>query len=204
MELLKQLMKRTFSRAEDVIENANSGVSCIFVKLTRKWGAKMYWDKETRDVAVARQCIACEHGMGPEVLDSYDLPLDCVPLDFRYIYITEILPTGESVLERILEGMGRDFWEEKEDVECRVYDTFGWEWSDGHAGNIGYKDGDLVPIDFGPIIFRYNRWDAYKHYPPEEMPEGQNWRPRDWEDEEEYAKYEPGEFNRSDSTWIPT
>ena len=152
---------RVFKLVETIdynIDCSPRGAFTIMVKINEKWGIKLFFDKHERDYIYENQKTFAQYGYGPEVGGK---------IDFRdvyrqYGYITEIV---ETVIPGHLVGSERsqyaeEFYEkyggydDQEDNEIKeiiqeMEETTGIAMTDMHAGNWGWKNGQLIPIDFG-------------------------------------------------------
>lgn len=145
------------------------GIECVFIKINDKWAIKLYSSRELRDSCYYWQKLAAENDLGPDVGEKFDLK-DCdirytqfdYPNDEDYIpeygYITEIV-------EVIADQSDYDCWEDwREDIRrvedtkeyqdefeflCSKLEKIDFQTSDLFGGNIGYKNGKMICIDFG-------------------------------------------------------
>jgi len=147
-----------------------SGCSQQFIKLTDNWGVKIFTEEEHGDNAekirndtYETQKDAASIGCGPDVGDSIDLP------DGDYAYITEIVPvfnpyvSGNQFWDNWVNGGEDDFGP----INNRDFDNFlmsvheyeineliddlkeiDFYFTDIHGGNMGWKNGRLICIDF--------------------------------------------------------
>lgn len=138
-----------------VLRESPCGISCIFVKMNDKWGIKLYQSEDVRDRNYYWQMNALELGAGPELRGR----IDNVHPEYQYGYITEIVEVlgdifpeeffceHDSPFEAEYEFNEMLLQEMDELFEC--LESIGFNTSDLHLNNIGYKDGRYVCIDFG-------------------------------------------------------
>lgn len=133
------------------------GVMCSFIPINDKWALKVYDCPFDRDIHYKRQLAAAAIGLGPDVAGILDID------DISYAYITEIVEpyvpwhinTDEYRKERIrirLEVKERFETEHGKELQAlcdKLYAEIGFSFQDRHAGNVGFKDGRLICIDFG-------------------------------------------------------
>jgi hypothetical protein len=126
------------------------GVSCYFVPLDDNWGVKVYESASKRDENICMQARAAEHGLGPEVGESFDLP------DGQYCYVTERAELLDFVNEDDAhfnyeddEAWQHENWDEINELTTALQREIGFRFYDVHAANFGYIEGRLVCIDFG-------------------------------------------------------
>lgn len=105
-----------------------SGVSCNYYRLTRKYGVKFYGNKRKRDEVVFRQRLAYNLGFAPKVLFL-------VQKGKKYGFITEHAIEGVSKknLNKILDFTDKMLWSPYDLEEDR---------------NVGMLNGKPVIIDF--------------------------------------------------------
>lgn len=143
---------------EDKIDRSPRGAFTVMVKINEKWGIKLFFYKHERDAAFENQKTFAQYGYGPEVGGKIDFR----DVDREYGYITEIVETvipGHLVgseriqySERFYEEYGRydDQGENRiKEIIREMEETTGITMVDMHAGNWGWKNGQLIPIDFG-------------------------------------------------------
>lgn len=132
---------------------SSDGAFCKFVKLDERWGIKLYLDKDDRDEIFERQEEAARYGLGPEVGDC----LDISQLDLPFGYITEIIEPAfdpkdfnyvheEDAAEKKFIDENYD---EIREVHQKLHQKLRWSFMDDHLFNWGYKNGKLMPLDFG-------------------------------------------------------
>lgn len=151
--------------AREKIQSSPKGVSSVFIPITKNWAMKLFRDEESRDDAYNMQKTYYGAGYAPELGDKIDLPEGIQDAntwgEFQYGYFTEIV---ETVIDKranwIVTAEQRenfiDAWGDYEDEDSRLYSYIQEMWEetgeelwDLHPGNWGYKDGKLIPIDFG-------------------------------------------------------
>lgn len=146
------------------LERSPSGVSCYFVKINDTHGIKVYYSKDDRDRAFARQEKMAKHGYAPPVGVSFDIKHNYNGYSYDdncYCYVTEI---AEVCVERV-KGV-YESWEDWHD-KCAAYKVkypsfdddldeliinmraVGFDMSDVHMANFGRYNDKLVCIDFG-------------------------------------------------------
>lgn len=120
----------------------------LFFKLNDKIGVKLCLNKEHRDSNYNLQTKAATFQLGPDTYGTID---NVVYEGRKYFgYFTEIVQVIEDdEYDRLAEEGFLDFIDEEEGDELysqikeKVFD-----WPDYHSGNIGWKNGKLVCIDF--------------------------------------------------------
>lgn len=148
------------------INGSPSGVSAVFIPIDAKWAIKLFRSREQRDEVRDLQAIFANCGYGPEVGEDIDLP---EKIDkYRFGYFTEIVKTcvpginrdnhtdeEQEVRYELFREFERDYGDEyTEGSEVHTalrnaFDATGIELGDMHGGNLGWKDGKIIPIDFG-------------------------------------------------------
>ena len=105
-----------------------SGISCRYIRLTKKYGVKLYGKKKDRDATVFRQRLAHSFGFGPKVVMLIKRNKD-------YGYITEHAEERVSSDELL--------------KICNFARLVGWSSSDMEEDrNVGTINGNPVIIDF--------------------------------------------------------
>lgn len=149
-------IKKLSKTAKEKKEFSPHGVSCNFVPINDKWGMKIYKTETERNKAFVNQKEFLEHSLAPEIGGKVDLP------DIGFAYITEIV---ETVLDQheYLEHDDHDrsqYWDAEEKWSHKNLDEIlelmnkinskstSFRFYDNHAGNLGRKNGKLIPIDF--------------------------------------------------------
>lgn len=151
-------------------KSSPGGTECIFIKINDKWAIKLYRTRQERDSCYYWQKLAAENDLGPDVGGKFDLE-DCGNIRYtrfdspntedyipEYGYITEIV-------EVIADQQDYDNWEDwrnkvrviedteeyqdEYDVLCEKLEKIGFSIIDLFGGNIGYKNGKMICIDFG-------------------------------------------------------
>ena len=144
------ISKRVFDSSDDV----QYGSSCIFVPLTKKIGAKIYFDGSNRNFSHSNQIHAHSNGMGSRVGDKFEMNFLCISEqnDERYVreaykrkvygYLTEIAEHVETISRS-----------DKMDI-CKKLKSIGLKSHDLDARNLGRINGKLIVIDFDMLTFR--------------------------------------------------
>lgn len=136
------------------VQDSNSGCECFFIKY-EDVGIKLYYDEEFARRIAGRQQKASEHNLGPNVLSgvieyhiSEDL-LDLIPFGMRqpvlYGYETEIVEVRKDTKKEDIKKFRQRFVEM---LGCELYDC--------GCYNVGWKNGELVCVDFGDGSFDDN------------------------------------------------
>lgn len=155
------LVKERFSQSPN-------GTECVFVKINDKWAIKLYDSKSNRDSCYKWQKKAAKYGLGPDVGGIIDLPdegfrasekyhedyEDYIPL---YGYITEIVDVvadqddydNDADWRNALFRAKSDEYCYEFDRLCEELDEIGFSCEDLFSGNVGYKNGKMICIDFG-------------------------------------------------------
>jgi hypothetical protein len=144
------------------------GIKSCFIKLDKKWGIKLFWDKDDRDQCYTNQGIAAEHGLGPDVGDTVDFSEG---MDYPYGYITEVVQTivphnevNNGICSSVFTKAQNSsrLTEKQLELKEKLDDLFGCYFTDLHPANLGYKNGQLICIDFGSEgmdeDFDHNNW----------------------------------------------
>ena len=124
------------------------GCQCYFLSLDDDWGIKVYYNENVRDDAHNRQTLAAEHGLGPEVGDTFEV-------GDKFCYVTEkvelLVPySDDNEYWDMIDEMDAEMEVELKKVRQELLDTIGWEFHDNHSGNIGIDAyGKFICIDFG-------------------------------------------------------
>lgn len=140
------------------------GISAVFVKVNEKWGVKLFRKPTQRDTVMETQRVFANAGYGPEVGNCVDLPSDVN--GFKYGYFCEIVETciphygcESKEVRAKLYKLSSEFYEKygsefkigsklQKDLQ-EAYDIVGFELSDMNPSNLGWKNGKIIPIDFG-------------------------------------------------------
>jgi hypothetical protein len=172
VKMVATLSTQNIFEAIESSKERSSGCRQMFVKLTESWGVKIFsedkygeWAEESRDETYELQQAAAAIGCGPDVGDKVDLPTG----DFGYI--TEVVQLfnphlAENAFSTVWPGGGKDkygdpltnrhydvFYQEKffrqeiRDLKAELY-TVDFDFNDTHGGNMGWKNGKLICIDF--------------------------------------------------------
>ena len=122
-------------------KRASAGVSCSFLPLSAKIGAKIYQTRQMRDATHKKQSYAAEYGLAPLAGDWFSL--ECISIrstnvSYRtvYGYLTQI-----AVIPRNL-SCDDEIWLERQlrNIGISAYDLCPY--------NVGYLGKRLVCIDF--------------------------------------------------------
>lgn len=157
----------TIAEVKKLAGSSVSGARSVFIPINEEWAIKLCDSKGKRDLAYDRQKRAAEIDLGPNVGGTIDLSepvwiesgYDMIRKPYQYGYITEIVelfapqiicpyPSWDSEAFKEAEELMGEHEEEIEMlVDCLESDT-GFYFSDAHAGNLGWKNGQLICIDF--------------------------------------------------------
>ena len=174
--MVATLSTQNIFEAIESSKERSSGCKQVFVKLTDNWGVKIFsedehgeWAEELRDETYELQRRAAAIGCGPDVGDKVDLPTG----DFGYV--TEVVQLFNPYLAEnafstpwISGGKIENGWQEGSPITNRHYDEFyqkkffmdeieelqdnleniDFDFTDTHGGNMGWKNGKLICIDF--------------------------------------------------------
>lgn len=155
---MKPTPNKIIAQADNIdnkIYGSPRGISCIFVPLDSKWAIKLFTYNSERDETYKRQKLAAKHNLGPKVGDTVDLPISSI---YRYGYVTEIITplTTMSSYDSNISDEKIEEWERLEDEYynaimqiCDDLQEIGISFGDCHAGNVGWKNGKLMCLDFG-------------------------------------------------------
>lgn len=154
------------STIKSKIYGSPNGICAVFIPINEKWAIKLFRNEGQRDEVKETQEAFARCGYGPEVGEDIDLPQRIGK--YQYGYFTEIVETcvpgintdnhtdeeHEARLdawEKFEREYGDEFTEGTKvyDDLREAYDMVGMELSDMHSANIGWKNGKIIPIDFG-------------------------------------------------------
>ena len=129
-----------------VFQKSRSGAECIYIRVTKTTGVKIFACREDAEYSISRQRKAHKIGIGPEVLSPVHkcgikgLPeFEDYTKAFAYFYITEVASgVGKRVTDEVVYRL--------EDM----LESIGLGQNDLHEDNIGRINGKPVVIDFGP------------------------------------------------------
>jgi hypothetical protein len=132
-------------------DNYAHGCWCEFMPKCDKWGIKLYYDKEKRDENFHWQSLAAEHGLGPEVGVKFEFYKGGSIL---YCYVTEkVEPLWDSRRDNddwdLNMELNRKYRNEVNFLQVDLLNKIGFKFNDRHVGNVAFKDGNLICIDFG-------------------------------------------------------
>lgn len=148
-------MEINFSEAELIKKIQESpkktGSWNIFVKLNNKLGLKLTPSKKNRDANYARQTAAAKHGLGP---DTYGTTEVTINFDTYYGYFTEVVEVC---------GVDEEISSDKlcHDLSIKI----GFDFVDNFPRNMGWKNNELVCIDFDDICNQDSNleWEEIKY-----------------------------------------
>lgn len=136
------------------VNDTGSGLECFFIKY-KTFGVKLYGCEEEANRVASRQRTASKHGLGPEVLSeviSYNIPYDMGQIIIRqrphlkgpvlYGYETDLAEVGMEVKGSEIQRLCARFLAL---IGCVLYDC--------GSSNVGFKNSELVLIDFGDCSF---------------------------------------------------
>ena len=158
---MKSMLKWNKTRREEFIrvikrdsyKQPKFGVSCIFVKLNKVVGVKVYATARERNRCHKVQTLAATHGAAPAVGDAFEF--ECCMLDhfvddeklgyraeitYRkvFCYLTQVAELHRGKTPSIKNILA---------LEYKLYKA-GLVHDDLHRGNIGYVNNKMVCIDF--------------------------------------------------------
>jgi hypothetical protein len=123
-----------------------SGGRCLFFKLNRLIGAKLYRKRDERDFAVMSQQRALESHFAPRLGGTFEVHM---PFVSRYGWASE---TQHCCLYGYLSELayvGNGHWESEELSRLHAkMEEAGFSTSDAEWQNVGRIDGRLVCVDF--------------------------------------------------------
>ena len=143
---------------------SKSGACCVFHPLTAEYGAKMYFDVETRDVCFSRQEFAAQHDLAPKVgqkfefsrlrkntvynyeTQKYDYLYEIVKV---YGFITEIVLINGEIYTDHPSGY-REYLNTYDNLQYLKDEltAIGMFPHDMHADNYGWTASGIVATDF--------------------------------------------------------
>ena len=122
------------------------GCSNIFFKLNNEIGVKATLKDYIRDENYEMQSLASDHNLGPLVYGKIDFEYQDLTW---YGYFTEVVETPtKDYLSKLSESERDDLVDKMNRLRVDLQDTIDFDFSDNHCGNIGYKKGKMVCIDF--------------------------------------------------------
>lgn len=133
-------------------KKAFSGQSGMFIDLG-PYGVKLYSDEWTAMAAFEKQRKAFKNNIGPEPYCRVTVTINSIEY---YGYLTEVVEVLEpDTMSRtdLCSGDWADYWDEYEnDINrlIRQLEKIGLHAvaDDMHPGNIGFKDGKVLCVDF--------------------------------------------------------
>jgi len=138
------LMRRIFDNGNDV----KNGVSCVFVPLTKKVGAKLYFDVNNRNFSHRNQTHAQSYGIGPRTGDRFEMNFLCMSQQSDYRYVRDAVKSKVyGYLTEIAEPVERVSRSEKK-IICEKLKSIGLQTYDLGTRNLGKINGKLIVIDF--------------------------------------------------------
>lgn len=141
----------------DKFNTSPRGWESVFIKISDEIGAKIVLHpcgithEQARDYIYNAQKLAAKHGIGPEVHGKFEISIED---KIYYGYLTEIVEIPEYRL-------GDDYHVKAHDSSIQETEEFAQlqddldnlglsgASNDLYLGNIGYKDGKMICIDFG-------------------------------------------------------
>lgn len=147
-----------YSVVESKFSTANSGIYCRFIPLNEKIGIKLYPGVKLRNIAYKNQRNAAKLGLGPNVYGTKSL---FVRGKYYFGYLTEIVELYDKKF--YLNGAeNSEYYLSDEFVD--VQDKYPGKYKnlinhlnkigldeiagDLHNGNLGWKNGKLICLDF--------------------------------------------------------
>lgn len=147
------------------LDSSPKGMSAVFIPISEKWAIKLYRHAETRDDSHYIQSAFAKAGYGPEIGDKFEFP-EMVG-HYKFGFFTEIIPTcipgatrdssryelaeRRRLSDEFAQTHGHE-WEQgtktHDDLQ-EAFDAVGITLDDMHNGNLGWKNGKIIPIDFG-------------------------------------------------------
>ncbi|MFN0318537.1 MAG: hypothetical protein ACKVQA_26220, partial [Burkholderiales bacterium] len=131
-----------------------SGCECIFVKLNKEIGLKLYSSKKERNHAFLLQKKAFEHELSPPVFGRLSIPgFVIIVTEFDY---ADIIPLTKGKIYGYTTGLANkprvgSTLDHRIDILEEKLTAAGLCWYDLHDENVGYYKNKLVAIDFGPV-----------------------------------------------------
>lgn len=131
---------------KSILKNPKFGSSCMFVRLGRGVGLKLYETANERNYAYTRQFRASQLGLGPMVYGKLSLnewiterpwaSLRSYTQRYRYGYLTQTATVCRSISSQKLKGL------------TRRLTNHGFSTRDICSNNVGLIKDKLVCIDF--------------------------------------------------------
>jgi hypothetical protein len=131
-----------------------SGCECIFVKLNKEIGLKLYSSKKERNHAFLLQKKAFQHGLSPPAFERLSIPgFTIIVNNFDY---ADIIPLTKGKVYGYTTGLANKprvgpLLDQRIDTLGEKLSEAGLYWYDLHDENVGYYKNKLVAIDFGPV-----------------------------------------------------
>lgn len=143
MSVLNSLIERSPVKAR--------GSYTMFVKLSPRRGIKLFQSAIARDKAMEAQSKAWDIHLGPKVYGKVDnVEFNSIPMYGYYTEVVKVLNRGRFYRLRlsIQNRISTKVYNEIRHITPHLVDV-GVDTSDLHMFNIGWKDGNMVMIDFG-------------------------------------------------------
>lgn len=136
-----------------ITKEYSSGAECVFIKLNKQIGLKLYSSKFERNYAFRKQKQLIYYELAPPVYSKVCIPgFSIIKKSYStylkpsnkkiYGYTTEIVSLANIESER--------FYSQFKKLSTKL-DSIGLDCFDFHEGNVGYYKHKLVFIDFGPL-----------------------------------------------------
>lgn len=138
---------------KQVSKSYDSGCECIFLKLNKDIGLKLYSSKKERNHAFVLQRKAATIGLAPPVYARLSIPgfmivtNECDYADLMPVNTGKIYGYTTAIARKV----GPNYSEQKLEDLSRELDANGFYMCDMHDENVGYYNKRLVAIDFGPV-----------------------------------------------------
>lgn len=135
-----QLIKRT------CFQKIQHGVECVFIKINKNEGIKIYPEKRDAKFAMERQKQAYKYGIAPKVLSKVE---KCF-FDM-YSYLDEETTHCYFYKTQVAEKVGNRTIKNRQEMNeiKSIFKKLKWCDGDFHSGNLGKINGKMVVIDFG-------------------------------------------------------
>jgi hypothetical protein len=152
------------SQQDSKYTTAKQGYYCTGISVSRVYAnddgniVKVYMYPDEGMMLAYRQYKLAQIGLAPPVIELPDMLLNCSGIEnSHYRHSIEYISGKAHLFNCTLEGT--DFAVECRDKMQSILDLAGIYWSDGHTGNIGIYNQQIVIIDTGAMVCEEPHWE---------------------------------------------